>query len=112
MDKHGTIGERLHHSTESSKILRGGSFEIHGDMDIRHAKTSNNAPLVWQCVVRCREGEIDDRLEAGLANHRKLLRCGLTSSPEPVPNSTETVNLRQHRPQSHHGVEWLNAPKL
>ncbi len=95
MDKHGPIRERLHHSTESSEILCVRSFEIYGDMDVEHAETSNNAPLVWQSVIRCREGEIDDHRKAGLANHRKLSLCGLASSAKPVTNGAETVNLRQ-----------------
>src|SRR5882724_1877352 len=76
MNKHRPRIECLHHSTERSEILGGGSFEIHRDMDIRHPKAGDDTSLVRQSVVRCWEGEIDDRYKPGLANHPKLLLCG------------------------------------
>src|SRR5436305_1046383 len=38
MDKHRAVIKSLHDSTESPEILWRGSFEIHRDMDVRHAQ--------------------------------------------------------------------------
>ena len=95
MNKHRPLIECLHHSTERSEILCSRSFEIHRDVDIRHAKASNDTPLVRKGVVRGWEGEIDDGSKPGLANDPKLFLCGLAGSAEFVTNGAETVNLRQ-----------------
>ena len=95
MNKHTPTFECLHHSTERSKILWGGSFEIDWDMDKRHAKAGNNTSLVRKRIVRGREGEIDYRIKTSVANSSKLTLGGLASSAKSVADDAKTVNLRQ-----------------
>src|SRR5712671_3027954 len=96
MHKHPPLIERLHHSTESSEILRTGRFEIHRDMDISHTKSRNHTPFVCHSVVRCRQSKIDNRFKASLPNHPKLSLCRLPSSAQSLTNGTEIINFR-HR---------------
>ncbi len=96
MDKHAPTIERLHHSAKGTEILWSGSFEIHWNMDVRHAEASNDTPLMGKSVIRRWECEVDDRLKAGLANGPKLTLGGLASRAKVVSDGTETINLRQH----------------
>lgn len=94
MDKYPLAVESLHHPAKSSEISGSRSFEIHWNMDIGHAKASDNAPLVCQCVVRGWKCEIDDRIKTSLTNEPKLALSGLASSAKPIAYSSEAVNLR------------------
>src|SRR6266404_1541948 len=60
MNKHPPAFESVHHPAKRPEISCGGRFEVHRDMDIRHAKAGNNTPLMRKRVVRRRKREIND----------------------------------------------------
>ena len=93
MNQHSPAFESVHHPAKRLEILCGGRFEIHRDMNIRHAKAGNNAPLMRKRVVRCRKREIDDRLKTGLADQPKLTFGRLTSGAESLTDRAEAINL-------------------
>jgi len=93
MDEDTSATEGVHDSTEGLEILRGGSVEIHWDMDIRHAEASNNASLIRKRVRRGGKREIDDRIKTSLANRSKLTVSGLASSAKLVAYGTKAVNV-------------------
>src|ERR1043166_8981470 len=95
MHKHRLVIESVHHFTKGSKIFRSRTFEIHRDMNIRHAEASNDTPFVCQGVVRGREREIDHHLKTGLANDLELPLRWLPGSADSVTNGAESVNLGQ-----------------
>ena len=86
MNKHRPLIESLHYPAEHTKIPCRGSFEIHRDVHVRHPQARDDASLVRKGVVRCRQGQIDDRLKPGLANPSKLFLCRLPGSAEPAAN--------------------------
>jgi len=95
MDKYAASSESFHHSTERVEIPGRGRFEIHGDMDIRHAETSNDAALIGKSIVGSGKSQIDDGLEPGLANQGKLVLGRLPRGAEFFADGPEIVNPGQ-----------------
>jgi len=50
MNKYAASSESFHHSAERVEISGRGRFEIHGDMDIRHAEASNDVPSLARAL--------------------------------------------------------------
>src|SRR4051812_34781686 len=82
MDKDPAVLERIHHAAESLEVLRSRRFEIDWDVDISHSESRHNTPFIWNGVVRCRKGKIDDCVEAGFLDDSKLRFGRLTCCPK------------------------------
>ena len=77
VDKDGAILEGVHHAAEGLEIPRGGGLEVHRDVNVGHAEAGDEAAFVGERVVGCGQGEVDDGLEAGVADGLELLGGGL-----------------------------------
>lgn len=95
MNEHALAFESLHHPAEGLEILRGGRFEIHGDVDVRHTQTGDDASFVWQRIIGGWQCEVDNDLKAGLLNGLELARGWLAGGAEPFTDGAEAVDLGQ-----------------
>lgn len=95
MNEDCAVIEGIHDSTESIEVLCSRSLETHRNVDVGHAKTSDNATFVWKRVVGTRKSEIDDGIEASFANLLELLLGGLAGGGEFVAERMEVVNAGQ-----------------
>lgn len=93
VNEDGAVIECLNDSIESAKVLRCWRLEIHGNVNVRHAETGNEAAFVRECVIRGWEGEIDDGFEARFPNLAKLFFCRLAGSGEFVSQRPEVVDV-------------------
>ena len=82
MDKHAPTVESIHDSAKRAEILGSRSFEIHRNMQVRHAEAGDDTPLVSKSVIGCREREVDDRLKTRLANRPKLMLVRLANGSQ------------------------------
>jgi hypothetical protein len=78
---------------KAPKVLRGRRLKVHRDVDVSHAKASDDAAFVWECIVGGGEGEVDNGFKTGLTNLAKLSLGRLAGSSQFGTQGTEVVNV-------------------
>jgi hypothetical protein len=68
MNEHWPVIKGPHRLGKRAEILGSWSLEIHRKVHVSHPKACDDAPFVRESVIRRRQGQVDDCLEACILN--------------------------------------------
>ena len=95
MHEYALARARIHHAREPLEILRLRRVELHRDVDVSHALRGDQFAFVRESVVGRGQREVDDDVEARLAQRGEIVRLRHAARGQPVINAQEIADVIQ-----------------
>ena len=87
--------QSVHGATKQVEIMSLRRLEIHGEMQVGHAQSSDEGAFIGQCIVRGRKRQIDYGLITGCPNRCKLGGRWLARRANLVIDAAELIYFYQ-----------------
>jgi len=92
MDEDALVPVTFHPVHEGDDVGVGGVVEVHGDVVMFHAERASEVGFVGEGAVGGGECEVEDGVEAGIAEELELFGGGLPGGGEALVNGAEGAN--------------------